>query len=307
MRSTLPSLNALKAFEAAARHGSFAHAARELHVSAAAVSQQVRGLEEALGRRLFIRHRNRVALTDAGQTIVPVLTSAFDAIEAIVKPARAPATQARLVISVLPSLGNRWLAPVLQDFLAATPQMKLDLRVEDDPVDFADHRIDVRLCYGAHLYPDLTVLPLILDEVVPFCSPDFAAGHGGLKRREALQDQDLIHTDWGPAFASLPSWSDWFTHAGLARRPDTSRGHRVSHSSLAVDLAVGGVGVALGQRLLAEAELRAGRLLVPFGPSLNLGRPYCVVYPAGKIRRAPVRDLIQWLLREARPHTDGQS
>ncbi len=295
MTLALPPLNALRAFEAAARAGGYVGAARELGVTPAAISQQVRHLEAYLGKRLFTRLNNRVILTDAGQAIFADTSEAFQAIAAATdRTLRAP-TRARLVVSVLPSVAQTWAAPRLAAMVRQEPQMRFALRVEDDPVDFEHGAIDLRICYGTALYPDLVTLPLGRDAVLPMCSPAYRDRLGAPGPDLAgVPEDDLIHTDWGPAFGSLPGWETWFARAGLPGR-GRARGFVVGMSGLALDFAREGLGVALGQRMMAEADLRAGRLVTLSPLALPLGHPYSLVHPPGRSRKAGLQRLIEGL------------
>lgn len=298
MPLSLPPLNALRAFEAAARAGSYVGAAEELDVSPAAVSQQVRNLEEFLGRQLFMRFNNRVVLTDAGQAIFAGASDALQSISALTEQAMSGGAKSRLVVSVLPSVAHRWLEPRLAVFVLHERGLRFDLRVEDDPVDFARHDIDLRICYGTNLYPEMNTIHLLQDEVLPMCSPAYlernpAAASG----MEGVPDDDLIHTNWGPSFVSHPTWHAWFAKSGTAR-PSDAKGYRAGMSSLALDLARDGVGVALGQRMMAGGDLAAGRLVPLSATAVPLGHPYCLVHPRSKARRAGVQALIGWLARE---------
>lgn len=301
----LPPLNALRAFEAAARSGSYVAAAQELGVSPAAVSQQVKNLEEFLGKQLFRRYNNRIVLTDAGQTIFSGASDALQAISAFTEQVVSGRARSRLVISALPSVAERWMEPKLAAYRRAVPQFRFELRSEEDLVDFVRHDIDLRLSYGMNLYPDMVTIPLVQDEVVPVCSPDYlernpAAGHMGLA---AVPDDDLIHTNWGPTFVSHPTWQAWFAAAGV-KRPEETLGYRVGKSSLALDLARDGIGVALGQREMGADEIEAGRLVVIDSRPISLGHPYCLVYPRARARKAGLVDLVNWLraaLRASRP------
>lgn len=294
----MPPLNALKAFEAAARYGGYVAAARELGVSPSAVSQQVRNLERFFGKQLFARYNNRVALTDAGITIYADTARALQDLASMTTRVLEGELRPLLVVSVLPSLAHRWFHRRLAEFLLTDEQVRIDLRVEDDPVDFARQDIDLRICYGAHLYPDLAVVPLLHDEVVPLCTSSFWNRHGtSLEDLSELSDELLIHTSWGPSFASHPTWADWFASIGKKRAPDVAKGHRVPMSSLAIDLAVAGAGICLGQRMLAEDELATGRLVSPWSSSLPLGHPYCAVHPHTKAHKQDLSKLKNWLLR----------
>ena len=173
MTLPLPPLNSLRAFEAAARAGSYVAAAEELGVSPAAVSQQVRKLEEFLGKRLFMRFNNRVSLTDAGQSIFAGASESLQAISALTEKVISGEAKSRLVISAFSSVAVRWLGPQLTAFALSQRALRLDVRIEDDPVDFARHGIDLRICYGSNLYPEMRVIKLYQDEVVPMCSPAY--------------------------------------------------------------------------------------------------------------------------------------
>lgn len=302
----LPPLNALKAFEAAARTGNFTLAARELGVSSAAVSQQVRNLEAYFGKQLFVRVGNRITLTDAGHAIYPQTARALGDIAAATARILEGEVRTRLVVSVPFSLAEYWLAPRLGAMLEIYPRMAIDIRVEDDPIDMARPGTDVRISYGDYHYPELVRVDLLHDEVMPVCSPDFrrrlAGGAGGLAD---VHESAFIHTNWGPAYASHPTWSDWFAAQGSARRPDPSLGRRVGLSSLAVSAARLGLGIALGQRVLANADLETGRLIALSSASVRLGHPYCAFVPAAKVHRTDVNGLIGLLKADAPAMSPG--
>jgi LysR family glycine cleavage system transcriptional activator len=291
----LPPLNALRAFVAAARAGGYVAAAAELDVSAAAVSQQVRKLEEFLGKRLFRRYSNRVILTDAGQAIYAGASDAFEAISWLSDNVAAGQTRSRLVISALPSVAQSWLAPRVAQFVLQHRSLRIDLRVEEDPVDFVRHDVDLRICYGANLYPELNILRLHHDEVLPLCSPGYLQQNDIGNGIAGVPDHHLIHTNWGPSFLSHPTWHAWFAKSGIAR-PEDTEGYHVSTSSLALDLARDGVGVALGQRMMAADDLAAGRLIPLSRITVALGHPYCLVHPHGKSSKNGLRMMIDWLV-----------
>ncbi|MCB8882851.1 LysR family transcriptional regulator [Acidisoma cellulosilytica] len=296
MTQRLPPLNAIKAFEVAAREGSFALAAVELGVSPAAVSQQIRNLEDFFGKQLFARTGNRVTLTDAGRAIYPETTRALRDLAAMTTRLLEGEQRTRLVVSVPFSLAEFWLAPKLAMLVQDFPHLAMDVRVEDDPIDLLRQNIDLRISYGDYHYPAMTAIPLIQDEVLPVCAPSFWHQH----RRDAFGIEDihdgmLIHTNWGPSFASHPTWADWFAKAGSARRPDASLGRRVGLSSLALSSARLGLGVALGQKALAWADLEAGRLIALSPTALRLGHPYCAFTPGAGRLRPEVRALLALL------------
>ncbi|PDQ22840.1 LysR family transcriptional regulator [Mesorhizobium sanjuanii] len=301
----LPPLNAVRVFEVAARAGSFTLAATELGVSSAAVSQQIRNLENWFGKQLFVRTGNRIALTDAGHAIYPQTARALGDIAAIGRRMLEGGLRTRLVVSVPFSLAELWLAPRLAVLLEAFPQMAIDVRVEDDPVDVVRQNIDLRVSYGDYHYPALRMVRLVHDDVLPVCAPDFwqRAGSGSSSLAD-MHESLFIHTNWGPNYASHPSWADWFAAAGGNRAPDPSHGRRVGLSSLAISAARLGLGIALGQRVMARADLEAGRLIALSSVSVRLGQPYCAFMVPAKAERADVAGLVD-LLSKTAPSTWG--
>jgi LysR family glycine cleavage system transcriptional activator len=292
----LPPLNAIKAFEAVARLGSLSLAARELSVTPGAVSQQLRILGDFFGKRLFERRHNRLQLTDAGLSVFAEAAEIIDRLSAMTARLLQGEQRAHLVVSALPSVAVRWLNHELGTFLAAAADVRCELRVEDDPVDFARHHIDLRLSYGEHLYPEMVTAPLVRDEVTPLCSPAYL-DRVPLDGNDpaSLLERDLIHMDWGASFASYPTWSQWFAAAGKPRPLAGGRGHKTSMSSLAIDLALSGAGVALGQCLLAQRDIESGALLAPFATCLPLTHPYCLVHPHAKADKRIVMEFVRHL------------
>lgn len=295
----LPPLNAVKAFEVAARLNSFVLAAKELSVSSAAISQQVKHLEDFLGRQLFVRTGNRLTLTDAGHAIYPQTCRALNDLSAMtVRILEGDLNARRLIISVPYSLAEVWLAPKLSLLLQYYPQLSIEIRVEDDPVDLIRHDIDVRISYGTYHYPGLEVIQLVHDEVTPVCAPEFWYTHGNDEFNLAKVPQNLfIHTHWGASYASHPTWSDWFTHIASKYHPDPTQGQRAGLSTLSISLARLGLGIALGQRITAKADLEAGRLIALSPISLQLGHPYCAFVPTMKTDRKDIKRMVS-LLRQ---------
>jgi LysR family glycine cleavage system transcriptional activator len=292
----LPPLNAVKAFEAIARCGGFGAAARELGVTPAAVSQQIKNLEDFFGTKLLARHNKRLQLTDAGLAIYTESTEIMERLAEMTRRMLEEDVRTRFVISTLHSPGMRWLNRQIPDFLRAEPDIRCEFRIEPDPVDFARHHIDLRICYGNHLYPELVTIPLVHDRVTPLCTPQWAQARDlADKGIDGLRDEDLIHTVWSEGYTSTPGWADWFERAGRPRQPRLELGHKVELPSLAVDFALAGMGVALGQILLARDEIADGRLLTPFAPALSLGYPYCAVASPAKHSKRSVSAFIDWI------------
>lgn len=234
----LPSLTAIRAFEAAARCGGFALAAQELGVTAAAVSLQVKALETELGRRLFLRQGNRILLTDAGRAIYPRLASAFKDLTEAFGP--VDQRRGRLVVSVLPMLGP-WVASRLAGHEAA-----LEIRLAEDPVSLIKGEADLRVTYGGHLYPDHRVTALGTGRMLP-------VGPKGGASLLALPPGRFVHLDWGPGYGSVPGWAEWFAAKGQPA-PEPGLGWRVNDATLALALIRRAGGVALLPEACVEGE-----------------------------------------------------
>jgi len=297
MTLTLPPLNALRAFEASARLGGYVAAAKELNVSAAAVSQHIRNLEDYLDKRLFTRLNNRVVLTDAGEEIFKNVHHAFEEIAQSTSRAMGTRQQTRLVISSRASVIGRWLVPQMARFAQAHRDFRFEFRIEEDPTEFAREGIDLRVAYGAAASSEMASHLLRNDEVVPLCAPAYLAKRGQITMA-GIPDEDLIHTEWGPSFGSLPNWQDWFDRHGHGRRI-TSIGHQVSHSQLVLDLAELGLGVCLGQKMLAAEAIAQGRLVMLSPQALPLGHAYYLTHPRAKAQKPMLRELLAFLTEAA--------
>lgn len=270
-----PSLNALRAFEAAARCGSFVLAAAELGVSAAAVSQQVKQLETQMARRLFLRQGNRILLTDAGREIYPTLEAAFREIGKITRFGAGRGVAGRLVISVLPWLAP-WLVSALQGYEAP-----FEIRTEADPVALTRGEADLRLTYGGYLYPDHKVQPLFTDQMVIVS----AKAHSLPKDLTALSQ---IHIHWGAAYASLPGWALWHSGQRVAM-PDPARALMVSDPSTALGLVRDGNRTAI----LPKAALPPDHGFSTLDAALALSWPYVLVCLNARARNRPLAALIE--------------
>lgn len=289
----LPSLKGLQAFEAAARTGSFAAAAEELSVSAAAVSQLIRTVEEQMGRKLFHRVNRRVILTEAGVEMLPRLTMAFQEIGSVARELGGDAFRPRLVVSVPPSMAMGWLSQRLAGFAASHGTVDISLRGDDDPVPFDSELIDIRLSYGPH-YREHPTEDIVRDAVYPVCAPGLA----DTIKPDGLASLPLIHTDWGPTGASFPSWRNWFEATGIEPGRAAKRGLSANSSRAALDLAISGLGVALAQGVYCAKALEDGRLFRPVARALELRQPYCLTIPERSARRDVVATFRQWLIEE---------
>jgi LysR family glycine cleavage system transcriptional activator len=299
MNEPLPSLNALRAFEAVGRLGSVTAAASELHVTPAAVSHQVKTLEAHLGVTLIERVGNELRITEAGRAALPELRQAFELLERAAVRMAAP--QSRLSLSVAPVFASTWLVPHLGEFHEAQP--RIDVRVSSS-VSIADLRrdgFDAAIRLGREPPEGLCWDLLFGDEVVPMCSPDLCRGRGALKRPEDLARATLIHTDWPGGGPHGLRWSSWLDHVGVTG-VDVERGPRFTEPDYAMEAAAQGVGVVLGWRFLAQADLKEGRLQIPFARPLAVDVAFRLVYEARTADRADFAAFRSWLLAAvARP------
>ena len=297
MTYQLPNLNGLRAFEATARHLSFSKAAEELHVTPAAVSHQVRGLEEALGVRLFERKNRAIALSEAGARCFPGVRDGFEAIARAMRLVGHQKAARVLVISVGPMFTAKWLAPRRIGFMERRPDIDTRISANLNYSDFASDGVDVAIRFGHGNYRGLHVELLMVEWVVPLCAPHLMASDPALAKPSDLAAHTLIH-DESLAFSSeAPTWDDWLTAAGVSG-VDTSRGLRLSNADHAIDAAVEGAGVVLGRSVIAAHDIRSGRLVAPFELQLPVGMSYYLVCPPGADRQAKVRAFRDWLLEE---------
>jgi LysR family glycine cleavage system transcriptional activator len=289
MRRSLPPLNALVAFEAAARLLSFKRAAAELHVTQGAISHQVRALERALGVPLFVRLHRELRLTSPGASYLPPVRSALDAIGAATRALAPKRGAAKLRVSVLPSFAASWLVPRLGAFRAKHPRIDLALHSSPELVDLARDPVDVAIRYGRGDYAGLHVEPLMSDAIAPVASPKL-----GLTRPEQLRAQTLLHD------GATAGWRDWLAAAGV-RGVDAERGLVFEDSAQLVQAAVAGHGIALARLRLAEADLRARRLVQPFARSQPAPFAYYVVCLRSRANEPAIRALRRWLIAEVKP------
>lgn len=289
----LPSLNALRAFEAAARHLSLSTAAKELNVTPAAVSHQVKALEDYLGVSLFRRAHNALLLTDAGQVCLPGLSEGFDRLAAAVAATRASEESRPLTVTVSPTFGARWLVPRLERFAEAYPGIDVRLDASERLVDLVSEDVDVAVRYGRGDYPGMQVDKLFGEEVVmPVCSPRLLSGEHALREPADLRHHTLLHV---VEPVGTPDWRMWLKAAGVAGC-DPLRGPTFTQSNLALEAAIRGQGVALGWFRSVQADLEAGRLVRPFDLSVPVDFGYYLVYPPGSERHARVTAFREWIL-----------
>jgi LysR family glycine cleavage system transcriptional activator len=302
-RRRLPPLNALRAFEAAARHLNFSRAADELSVTPGAVSQQIQNLEDYVGVALFKRTPKGLLLTDPAQIALPALREAFDRLADAASMLTAAVDGRRLTVSVAPSFAAKWLVPRLGLFEAMHPQVDVWVSAGMELVDFNNGEIDLAVRYGTGRYPGLEVVRLMQETVLPVASPELLERQP-LKELTDLADHILLHDGSPDADDSCPDWTMWLAARGV-KGVDGSRGPRFNQSSLVIEAAVGGRGVALAKRTLAQADLDAGRLAAPFQISTAVDFAYYAVYPKAKGRLPQVKAFVAWLIAQAEAHDAG--
>jgi len=298
MERRLPPLNALHAFEAAARYQSFSQAAKELHVTHSAVSHQIRALEDWLGVTLFERTARSVRLNERGKGYWPIVRGAFDQIQAGTATMLRAAREEALIINAPPAFAVRWLAPRLGQLWSTHPD--LDLRLNEitglGEVDFTDSDVAVRV--GDGNWPDLQVVPLLPGTITPMCSPMLLGDERKLERPEDLAHFKLLHA------YDHNGWRQWFQRAGIDH-VDTDRGPVFDDTNLIHSATVAGQGIGLLHTALTRKELEAGLLVRPFeiGPQNDLG--YYLVYPRSAAADRRVAQFRDWLLAQAEVDEDG--
>lgn len=310
----LPPLNALKAFEAAARHLSVKKAAAELSVTPAAVSHQIKALEEYLGVQLFHRQSRALELTEAARACLPKLREGFDNLGQAVERLRAHKGGGMLMVSAAPSFAARWLMPRLHRFLELHPD--IDVRVsarlrqssqggrkgstaERLTLDDWLADSDVAILYGRGDYPGFHVDKLIALDVTPICSPRLVShSQHPLREPEDLRHHLLLHDDTGDLYDGIPFWDVWLRAAGVDD-VELGRGPHFSHAVLAFEAAVEGHGVVATMPVLAESDLHAGRLVTPFPLRVPLESAYYLVCGEAAAGRPAVAAFREWLMAEA--------
>jgi LysR family glycine cleavage system transcriptional activator len=297
-RRHLP-LNGLRAFEAAARHLSFTLAADELGVTQAAISHQIRGLEDTLGIGLFRRLNRGLLLTDAGQVLLPAVRTALDGLAAALDRLERTDPGGSLTVSVMPSFAVKWLVPRLSRFHARHPDIDLRISANERLVDFARDAIDVAIRFGRGDWPGLACQRIAGESVAPMCAPALASQ---LTTPDDLAAVTLLHEEMRP-LGGFPDWRTWLDAAG-ATTVEAGRGPRFSHTHLMLQAAIDGHGVALGQTLLAAEDIAAGRLVEPFRLRLPTGLAYYLAAPPAAAEQAKIKAFRAWVVAEMAQMTE---
>jgi LysR family glycine cleavage system transcriptional activator len=290
----LPPLNTLRSFESAARHGSFLRAARELHVTASAVSHQIRALERFLGVPLFRRDGRQVLLTREGQNYLPGIREGLRLMAAATERIHVPRAGGVLTLSVAPSFARPWLAPRLAGFQMEHPELEVRLTTSLELVDFTKSDVDAGVRYGAGRWRGLRSHRLFAEELIPVASPGLRVGRKRLGKPADLRHATLLHV-----IPRLGQWRMWLQAAGVTDI-DAERGPKFHTTPLALEAAIAGHGVAIADRGLITDHIGGGRLVAPFDVVLPTEFAYYLVYPKRRENDPNIATFREWLLAEAR-------
>jgi LysR family transcriptional regulator, glycine cleavage system transcriptional activator len=292
----LPSLNGLRAFDAAARHLSFTRAAAELNVTQTAISHQIRRLEAQLGIRLFVRRNRALLLTREAQGYLPAVRNAFDDLRRATARLQRPDRDGLLTVSTTASLAAKWLVTRVAAFQDAYPTIEVRITTSTHLVDFRREEVDMAVRYGRGIWPGLRAQWLMAEDIFPVCSPALLRDGRPLRRPEDLAHHTLLH-----ASVSREDWQLWLTAAGLPVSIALRRGLNFDQSFMALQAATEGLGVALGRSRLVEADIAAGRLVVPFDVVLPSDAGFYIVAPEETADMPKITLFRDWLIRSVAP------
>lgn len=294
-------LNALRAFEASARHRSFSAAAEELHVTPAAVGQLVRTLEDWLGTALFVRGgsgRARLVVTAAAGRALPDIRAGLASLSLGLERLKEASAQGVLTVTVSPAFAAKWLLPRIEQFQTACPDTDVRLDTNLKPVDFAAQQIDIGVRYGPGAWPGLVAEKLMDEEIYPVCSPQLLSERGRFQQPCDLTRETLIHDLSMDSHTGFPSWDEWLRRAGMTD-VNTARGMKINNSAAVLQAAIDGQGIALARSVMARDDVASGRLVRLF-PNIDFASPlaYFIVYRAESQSLPRLVAFRDWLLSE---------
>ena len=292
MATRLPSLNGLRAFEAAARHLSFTAAAAELNVTQTAISHQIRRLETELGVRLFVRQNRSLTLTVEAREYLPGIRAAFNDLRLATDRLLRKDNDRVLTVSTLASLAAKWLLPRLSSFQQAHPDIDVRITSSTSLVDFRRDNVDAAIRYGRGHWPGVRADWLTADELFPVCSPELLKGDKPLRCPEDLVQHTLLHTSGGYD----DDWRLWLTAAGLPVDTSKQAGLTFDLIMVAIQGAIDGLGVAMGRTSYVEADIAKGRLVIPFKIALPADAGFYLVSPEARAGSAKLSAFRQWLI-----------
>ncbi|AMO47378.1 LysR family transcriptional regulator, glycine cleavage system transcriptional activator [Kosakonia oryzendophytica] len=291
MSKRLPPLNALRVFDAAARHLSFTRAADELFVTQAAVSHQIKSLEDFLGLKLFRRRNRSLLLTEEGQSYFQDIKEIFSQLNEATRKLQARSAKGALTVSLLPSFAIQWLVPRLSSFNSAYPGIDVRIQAVDREEDKLADDVDVAIFYGRGNWPGLRVEKLYAEYLLPVCSPLLLTGDKPLKKPDDLAQHTLLHD------ASRRDWQTYTRQLGL--NLNVQQGPIFSHSSMVLQAAIHGQGIALANNVMAQSEIEAGRLVCPFNDVLVSKNAFYLVCHDSQAELGKIAAFRQWILAKA--------
>lgn len=298
MAYRLPSLNSLRAFEAAARLLSFQKAAAELFVTPSALSYQIRQLEEYVDQPLFHRLNRAVTLTESGRRLYPGVHDGFESFQMAVRSLARNAHSNVLVVSSGPAFAAKWLAPRIYKFVDQHPDIELRIAAGLKLTDFNIDEVDVALRFGEGKYPGLYAEPLFDELALPLVSPKVIDRFGGKFGAEELAQVTLLHDDSTSFTSQVVDWTNWLEQEGLSHI-DGSKGPRFNHADHGLDAAIDGAGIVLGRLSLAMRDIRSGRLVAPFDTYVKATAGFHFVVPPASMELPHVATFYRWLRAEA--------
>ena len=294
----LPPLNALKAFEAAARHLSFTKAADELFVTQAAISHQIKSLEDFLSMKLFLRKNRTLLLTEEGQSYYLELREIFRHLQDATEKLLAKGSKGALTVAAPPSFASQWLIPRISRFSAANPDIDVKLKAVDDDEDFLHADTDVAVYYGKGRWPGLQADPLHNEFLTPLCSPMLMTGSKPMEVLEDLKFHVLLHD------STREGWSSYLKHFKV-KGINVNQGPMFSHSMMVLQAAALGQGIALGNTILAKPELDAGRLVIPFAEKIQSKYSFYLVCEEAQAELGKIAAFRKWM--QAEVETDNNA
>lgn len=293
MSARLPPLNALKAFEASARHLSFTKAANELFVTQAAVSHQIKGLENHLGIKLFMRKNRALLLTEEGQSYFLDIKDIFISLQEATQKLLAKGAKGAITVSIQPSLAIQWLVPKLADFSKQYPDVDVRIKADDRDDDTLANDVDIAFYYGRGPWPNVVAEKIITEYLQPVCSPTLLMGEHTIVDIEDLKNHTLLHDN------SRNDWKRWFKRTSI-QSINVDQGPIFSHSALVLQAAIHGQGIALVNNVLAKPEIDAGRLVTPFEQVLINKNAFYLVCRDEQLETSKIAQFRQWVLNTLR-------
>ncbi|MFT5814409.1 MAG: LysR family glycine cleavage system transcriptional activator [Psychroserpens sp.] len=290
MANRLPPLNALRAFEASARQLSFTRAAEELFVTQAAISHQIKALEDNLGIKLFMRKNRSLLLTEEGQSYYLDIKDVFNALHDATERLLARGDKGAITVSLQPSFAIHWLVPRLNTFSLLHPDIDVRIKAVDQPENSLTEDVDLAIYYGRGRWKDIHSEQLHTEYLIPVCSPLLLSGKKPLNNIEDLANHTLLHD------TSRRDWKRWFKHVDV-RGGNVNHGPIFSHSSMVLQAAIHGQGVALAHSVLAKPDIDSGRLVCPFKDVLVSKNSYYIVCREQQLELGKIAAFREWVLQ----------